>query len=130
LEELLKALKENFEVYGSKENFLSYKDPIYIYTDFDYGGFNLYFELKPYDKDIYHTMAVNNKIKVKKEDLEFFFSPIELQIVYKLFLGSDKDILDAKYVYELFKEYIDEKELKKLAIMLNVEDLLDKIIIF
>jgi len=36
-----------------------------------------------------------------------FISPLELQIPYKIFLGSDKDIEDARYLYNLFKNKLD-----------------------
>lgn len=35
-----------------------------------------------------------------------YISPIELQIAYKLYLGSDKDVEDAYYLYELFREHL------------------------
>ncbi|HWR64229.1 MAG TPA: hypothetical protein VN365_07505 [Candidatus Thermoplasmatota archaeon] len=38
-----------------------------------------------------------------------FISPLELQIPYKLFLGSEKDIEDAAYLFELIKEYLDSE---------------------
>ncbi|RLJ01104.1 MAG: hypothetical protein DRP08_05990 [Candidatus Aenigmatarchaeota archaeon] len=34
-------------------------------------------------------------------------SPLEVQIAYKLWLGSDKDIGDARFLYKLFEEVID-----------------------
>ena len=39
-------------------------------------------------------------------------SPMELQIAYKLYLSGDKDIEDAIYLYEIFKERINRKSLK------------------
>jgi len=47
-------------------------------------------------------------------------SPLEMQIAYKLYLGSDKDLEDAKYIYELFKESLDMDELNKLVGKLKV----------
>jgi len=37
---------------------------------------------------------------------------LELQIAYKLLLGSVKDIEDARFLFKLFMEQIDKKELK------------------
>ncbi len=37
----------------------------------------------------------------------FSISPLELQIPFKLHLGSEKDIEDAKFLYTLFKEDLD-----------------------
>jgi len=42
-----------------------------------------------------------------------FISPLELQISYKLFLGSEKDIEDAKYLYHLTKEHLDVELLQE-----------------
>ena len=39
-------------------------------------------------------------------------SPIELQIAYKLYLGSDKDLEDAKFLYELFFDDISHEKLE------------------
>jgi hypothetical protein len=40
-----------------------------------------------------------------------FISPIELQIAYKLALGSIKDIKDARFLFKLFEQDINKKEL-------------------
>ncbi|MBI1974100.1 hypothetical protein HYS54_04775 [Candidatus Micrarchaeota archaeon] len=47
-------------------------------------------------------------------------SPIELQIAYKLKLGSRKDIEDADFLYELFKEKLDKEQLGKYCAALEV----------
>ena len=39
-------------------------------------------------------------------------SPIDTQIAYKLFLGSDKDIEDAVYLWEIFKNDLDHNRMK------------------
>ena len=46
-------------------------------------------------------------------------SPIELQIAYKLFLGSEKDIEDARHLYRLFKENLDQKLLMEFLLKLD-----------
>ncbi len=66
--------------------------------------------------------SLNNKIKAKLRDKELFISPLEMQIAYKLFLGSEKDIEDAKHLYLLFKEKLNNKELLKLTEELNAKD--------
>ncbi len=49
----------------------------------------------------------NWTLKERKEVIlkghRIFISPLELQIPFKLFLGSDKDIEDARYLYRMFK---------------------------
>lgn len=48
-------------------------------------------------------------------------SPIELQIAYKLYLGSDKDLSDAVFLYTLFEKVIDHKELSKWCSTFSVD---------
>ncbi len=48
-------------------------------------------------------------------------SPLELQIAYKLWLGSDKDVGDARFLYKLFEEVIDENELVEWCRKLGVD---------
>ena len=49
-----------------------------------------------------------------------FISPIELQIPYKLYLGSDKDIEDAIYLWDIFKGKIEVNRLRRFMKALNV----------
>jgi len=48
-------------------------------------------------------------------------SPLELQIAHKLYLGSEKDIGDAVFLYALFKEALDTAELEKWCRELRVD---------
>jgi len=57
-----------------------------------------------------------------------FISKIEVQIPFKLFLGSEKDIEDARYLYEIFKDKIDENLMQEFNRKLNIGDLFDKYI--
>ena len=59
-------------------------------------------------------MIINKKHKI-------IAAPIELQTAYKLYLGSEKDELDARHLYGIFKDDIDKKELKKFMSYLNVK---------
>lgn len=53
-------------------------------------------------------------------DSELFISPIEIQIAFKLWLGSEKDIEDAVYLFELFKDKLNRNLLIKKCKELNV----------
>jgi hypothetical protein len=67
--------------------------------------------------------SFDNRIKLQLKNSSIFISPIEMQIAYKLMLGKNgnkKDIEDAKHLYELFREKIDDNELKILIKKLNV----------
>ena len=48
-------------------------------------------------------------------------SPIEVQIPFKLFLGSEKDIEDAMHLYEVFKQRLDIGLAEDFARRLGVE---------
>jgi len=60
------------------------------------------------------TVEVNSKYVVK-------ISPLELQIAYKLYLGSERDVGDAVFLYTLFREAVDHAELEKWCRELNVD---------
>ncbi|MDP6157052.1 MAG: hypothetical protein QGH39_00745 [Candidatus Thermoplasmatota archaeon] len=47
-------------------------------------------------------------------------SSLEIQIAFKLYLNSNKDIEDARYLFELFKDRLDMKALKIHIIELNI----------
>ena len=59
-------------------------------------------------------VVVNNRFTIR-------VSPLELQIAYKLYLGSEKDIGDAVFLYTLFKDQIDHTELGKWCRSLGVD---------
>ena len=66
---------------------------------------NVEFKFPKVDLD-YWTLRERKKILLN-ERYELMTSPLELQIPFKLFLGSEKDIEDAKHLYKLFKDYLD-----------------------
>lgn len=51
--------------------------------------------------------ALKNRKEVILNGKTLYISPIELQIAYKLSLGSEKDIEDARHLYKLFKDKLD-----------------------
>ena len=57
-----------------------------------------------------------------------FISQIELQIPFKLFLGSEKDIEDAKYLYSLLKDKLNMELLNEFNRKLKIVDLFNKYI--
>ena len=81
-------------------------------------------ELKVIKNDL-DKYSFDNKIRVILRGGILHISPIEMQIAYKLFLGSEKDIEDAKHLYELFKEKLDNEKLLKIADKLKVSDNLE-----
>ena len=80
---------------------------------------NMEFKLITNDVQKY---SLDHKIKVILGKRQMFISPLEMQIAYKLFLGSEKDLEDAKHLYVLFKEKFNKKELLSLIDKLEVKD--------
>ncbi|MEL9941091.1 MAG: hypothetical protein QW348_08925 [Ignisphaera sp.] len=61
-----------------------------------------------------HRYALDNSIKVViNNESAIRISPLELQIAYKLFLGTEKDAGDAVFLYTLFRDFIYGEELEK-----------------
>ncbi len=71
-------------------------------------------------KDDFDHYAINRRKTVTFGDIRFFISLIELQIPYKLYLGSDKDIEDAMYLWVVFKDGLDNNLLRSFMECLHV----------
>jgi len=85
------------------------------------------FELKfPQTKDNIYSMS--HKLLVELNTEKLMISEIELQIAFKLYLGSDKDYEDARHLYKVFKEHLDNKLLKDHVKELNVEKKAEEIL--
>ena len=67
------------------------------------------------------TLKERKEVKVNNKTL--YISPLELQIPYKLFLGSEKDIEDAKYLHKLFKDKVDVVLMEDFVAKLGVKNL-------
>ncbi len=69
-----------------------------------------------------HNYVITNSLKVVvNNEYIIKISSLEIQIAYKLYLGSDKDIGDAIFLYNLFKEIINHGELYRWCSRLGVE---------
>jgi len=65
--------------------------------------------------------ALRKKVRVILNDRELYISPIELNIAYKLYLGSQKDIEDAVYLYCVFQENIKTNVLASYMRRLGID---------
>jgi len=74
-----------------------------------------------FPKDEFHREALENRLLAELNGRAIYISPIELQIAYKLYLGTDKDFEDAFFLYELFKEKINRRALDEYARRLGVK---------
>ncbi|MEM1572670.1 MAG: hypothetical protein QXS00_06465 [Pyrobaculum sp.] len=69
------------------------------------------FEVKP-PRTPPQIYALENRVPAKLGRGVVYISPIELQIAYKLKLGSDKDVEDAHFLYNALKDFINKEELE------------------
>lgn len=59
--------------------------------------------------------SFNNRIALVINDRTFWIGPLEMQIAYKFWLGSGKDIEDGLYIREIVRDYIDENLLREFC---------------
>ncbi len=83
------------------------------------------FEIKFAKKDT-DFLSLGSPLKVVINDKTILISPLEIQIPFKFWLGSDKDIEDAIHVYNLFKGHLDRNLLLDVGKRLNVEKEMNK----
>jgi len=63
-----------------------------------------------FTKDDIDRFTMENRMEVHVANTNrFFIAPLEVEIPYKLYLGSEKDIEDAVYLWEIFQKYINKK---------------------
>ncbi len=101
------------------------------YTRYLSKGFALRFALKDkvipnieikFPKSKIEKWVIDTALPVTIDSQILRISNIEMQIAFKLYLGSEKDIEDAKHLYELFKESLNMEEFDNLIKMLKVEN--------
>ena len=85
------------------------------------GTFEPNFELK-YPKTDLNQYSLKNKIVVELNNEKLNTSKMELQIAFKLYLGSEKDLEDAIHLWETFKGKLDMELFNEFARRLSVED--------
>lgn len=78
------------------------------------------FELK-FPKKKLDSKILRSPLKVVVKRRTFFMSPLEVQIPFKLWLGSDKDIEDAVHIHELFKGKLNKELMASMVKELKVE---------
>lgn len=78
------------------------------------------FEVK-FPKSKHNNYSINNKVEVILNGNKINTSELELQIAFKLYLGSEKDFEDAIHLYDVLKEHLDIELLKKQITELGVE---------
>jgi hypothetical protein len=78
------------------------------------------FELKFAESEL-DEYSMDNRVAVVFDDKRVYMPPIELQIACKLYLGDEKNIEDAMYLWEVFKEHLGLSLLHKFMEILGVK---------
>jgi hypothetical protein len=78
-------------------------------------------------RDQFDRASLDNAITARIDDTEIPIGPLELQIAYKLSLGTRTDIEDAVHLYTLFEESLSVSRLETWVGKLGVEDEYDRL---
>lgn len=128
--ELWKELEEEFECVITEDCKKSYDDYLaegYSLRFSEKGKFVPNMEVK-FPKTELDRWTLDNRLKILFNKNLLFISKIEVQIPFKLFLGSEKDIEDARYLYEIFYNKLNNKLMSDFNRKLNIEHLFNKYI--
>ncbi len=68
-----------------------------------------------------HERALRNRLTVVLNGRELPISPLEQQIAYKTYMGSEKDIEDARFLFKLFESDLDLGLLEEYLTSLEVD---------
>lgn len=129
-EKLWKTIEKNgFECLNVSDPKEAYKEYLLNKTSIRFarkGEWLPNFEIKFPTEDL-SKYSLENKIKVILNEKTINTSKLELQIAYKLFLGSDKDFEDAKHLWNIFKNKLNKPLFNKFVTKLRVEDRLKEL---
>ncbi len=79
------------------------------------------FEVKFAKKKV-DFLSLDAPLTVLVDGSRLLVSRLEIQIPFKIWLASDKDIEDALHIYELFKERLDRKLMSSVSKELKIEN--------
>jgi predicted nucleotidyltransferase len=85
------------------------------------------FEVK-FTKSVYNEYSLDHPIEVFLNGEKIYTSEMELQIAYKLLLGTDKDFEDARHLYRMFKPHLNVELLQKHINEIGVKDKAEKVL--
>ncbi len=74
-----------------------------------------------FPKNALDEWTIHERREVLLNNNRIFISPPEMQIAFKLSLGSEKDIEDARYLHGLLGQFMDSEIFGKMCRKLNVE---------
>ncbi len=76
-------------------------------------------ELK-FVKNEFDRSSMKYRKSVKLDEKIIYISPLEIQIPYKLVMGREKDIEDARFLFKLFENRLNMEFLKRSLTDLNI----------
>jgi hypothetical protein len=115
-------IHENLECIITSDMRIAYNDYLKKGTavQFAYRGkFIPNIEMKFATTDM-HREALSHVFKVVVNGRNLLIPSLEQQIAYKLFMGSEKDIEDARFLFKLFDKNLDKQKLIVYLKALNV----------
>jgi len=121
---LWEELEQDYECLNTTSSYEAYNDYLanqHAIRIAKKGSFIPNIELK-FVKNELDRYSIEHKTTVKLAGRSLCISPLEIQIPYKLFLGSEKDIEDARFLFKLFKENLNKVMLKKFLTRLKISD--------
>lgn len=121
--ELWEQLIEEFECIIPKNVEEAYSEYLLKNTAIRFAAkdkFIPYMEVK-FPKNSLDEFSLEKRKEVIINNHQIFISPLELQIAYKIYLGSEKDIEDARFLFRLFKDNLNFNLLNLFIQKLNIE---------
>lgn len=128
---LWKSLSQNFDCVTTGNPKSAYERYLMKHSAVRFSRKNTFIpnmEFKFPKMDLDNWIIENAKEVILNRNNVIKISPLELQIPYKLFLGSEKDIEDARYLYNLFENKMDKNLFKYFLENLDKEDKFNKYI--
>lgn len=117
-------IEQNYECLNTGNSYEAYNDYLKNHQAIRIakkGNFIPNIELKFVKNDL-DRYSLENRKHAKIVDRSLYLSPLELQIPYKLFLGSEKDIEDARFLFKLFRDHLNIVLLKMFLTKLKISD--------
>ena len=84
---------------------------------------NIEFKFPKVELDLW---TIQNRKQVLVNGHYFYIAPLELQIPFKLRLGSEKDIEDARHLFKLFEDALDDDLLEEFNKKLKTQALFQR----
>lgn len=130
-EKLWAELQKEFECLNTSSAKEAYDEFLLNQTSIRFaypGEFIPNMEIK-FPKKEFEKETLENKLIVKSEKYSLKISNLEKQIAFKLFLSSEKDLEDARHLWNIFKENLNKQKIIEKAKELNVlEDIINMVL--